>query len=87
MIGRIILFAVVLGLVGLAVGYVIFGRVGGEYLALREVFQPAETILEDIGETITGIQDARRNIWISGAVGGAVGVIVGAVTGRRRRYR
>jgi len=72
--------------VGLAVGYVIFGRVGGQYLSLKEVFQPAETILEDIGETITGIQDARRNIWISGAVGGAIGVIVGAVSGRRR-YR
>ena len=71
---------------GLAVGYVIFGRVGGQYLSLKEVFQPAETILEDIGETITGIQDARRNIWISGAVGGAIGVIVGAVSGRRR-YR
>jgi hypothetical protein len=85
MIGRVILFVVVLGLIGLAVGYLIFGRVGGQYVSLQEVFQPAENILEDIGETITGIQNARRNIWISGAIGGALGVIVGAVL-RRWRY-
>ena len=85
MIRRIILFVIILGVIGFAAGYLIFGRVGGEYLSLREVFQPAESILEEIGETITGIQNARRNIWISGAVGGALGVIVGAVA--RRRYR
>ena len=84
MIGRIILFVIVLGLIGLAVGYFIFGRVGGQFLSLQEVFQPAENILEDIGETFTGVQNARRNIWISGAIGGAVGAIVGAVLGRRR---
>ncbi|MBN2551835.1 MAG: hypothetical protein JXB06_03650 [Spirochaetales bacterium] len=78
------MFVIILGGIGLAAGYLIFGRVGGEYLSLREVFQPAENILEDISETITGVQNARRNIWISGAVGGALGVIVGALA--RRRY-
>lgn len=61
----------------------IFGRMGGEYIHVKHVFEPAQNVLEDIAESITGIQKARRNIWISGAVGAAVGLIVGVATRRR----
>jgi hypothetical protein len=82
-IGRIVIFVVVIGLIGLVVGYFIFGRIGGEYIQVRHVFEPAQNVLEDIAESLAGIQKARRNIWISGAVGAAVGLIV-AVAARRR---
>ena len=83
MIGRIIVFIVVIGIIGLVVGYFIFGRVGGEYIQVRHVLEPAQNILEDLAESITGIQRARRNIWISGAVGAAIGLILGVSTRRR----
>jgi hypothetical protein len=83
MIGRIILFIIVIGLVGLVVGYFIFGRVGGEYIKVKQVFQPSKNLIEDIAESITGLKKARRNIWISGAVGAALGLIVGAMKRRR----
>jgi hypothetical protein len=83
MIGRIIVFVIVVGIIGLGVGYFIFGRVGGEYIKVRHVFKPVQNVLEDIAETITGIQKARRNIWISGAVGAAVGLVVAVGTRRR----
>jgi hypothetical protein len=82
-IGRIIIFVIVIGIIGLVVGYFIFGRIGGEYIQVKHLFEPAQNILEDIAESITGIQKARRNIWISGAVGAAIGLIV-AVAARRR---
>lgn len=83
MIGRIIIFIVVIGIIGLVVGYFIFGRIGGEYIQVKHVFEPAQNVLEDIAESLVGIQKARRNIWISGAVGAAIGLILGVSTRRR----
>ena len=84
MAGRIILWAVIIGVVGLGVGYLIFGRVGGEYLSIGQLLRAPQNLLEDLAESITGIQHARRNVLISGAVGAAVGLVVGALIGRRR---
>ncbi|NBC29616.1 MAG: hypothetical protein GVY29_06450 [Spirochaetes bacterium] len=89
--GRIITAAVVVGIVGLGVGYLIFGRIGGEFVAIDQLFRlPGDGIegaLQKIGEDITGIRQARQNILISGAVGLAVGAVIGAtgIGGRRRR--
>jgi hypothetical protein len=83
MIGRIIILLVVIGIVGLVAGYLIFGRIGGEYIKVKQVLQPSGNLLEDIAESITGVQKARRNIWISGAVGAGVGIIVGVASKRR----
>jgi hypothetical protein len=84
MAGRMILWAVILGIVGLVVGYLIFGRIAGDYVPVGQLLQPAKNVLEDLAQSLTGVQSARRSVLISGAVGAAVGLIVGAV-GRRRR--
>jgi len=84
MAGRIILWGVIIGVAGLVVGYLIFGRVAGEYVSIGELLQGPRNVLEDLAESITGIQYARRNVLISGAVGAAVGLVVGALLGRRR---
>jgi hypothetical protein len=81
---RIAIFAIVIGAIGLVFGYVVFGKIGGEYITIKQVFQTAENVIEDIAGTITGLEDARRNIWISGAVGAGIGLIVGALVGRQR---
>ena len=89
--GRIITAAVVVGIVGLGVGYLIFGRIGGEFVAIDQLFRlPGDGIggaLREIGQTVTGIKEARQNILISGAVGLAVGAVIGAtgIGSRRRR--
>ncbi len=82
--GPVLFFVILLGFVGLVVGYLIFGRVGGEYLSVKQLFQPAKNIIEDIARNVAGIQDARRNIWISGAVGAGLGLIVSMLNDRRR---
>jgi len=84
MAGRIILWAVIIGTVGLVVGYLIFGRLAGDYLPVGRLLQRPHNLLEDLAQSVTGIQNARRSILISGAVGAGVGVVVGAL-GRRRR--
>ncbi len=88
--GRIIVSAVLVGILGLGVGYLIFGRIAGEFIPIDQLFRlPGEGIegaLRELGQTITGIKEARQNILISGAVGLAVGAIVGVLRpGARRR--
>lgn len=70
-----------LGLLGLVVGYLIFGRVGGEFIAITDLLNFSENILDDITQSITGVKQARQNILVSGAVGAGVGLIL--TLGRR----
>ncbi len=80
---KIILYGVILGVVGLVVGYIIFGRVGGEFVSLSHLFNPPQGFLEEVQETITGIGKIRQRILISGAVGLGFGVLIGVVLGKR----
>jgi hypothetical protein len=89
-VGRIIGSALVLAAVGLGVGYLIFGRnVAGEFIPLDQLLtlpgDGAVGFLQQAGQELTGIQDARQNILISGAVGLAVGAVIGAFAPRGRR--
>ncbi len=81
--GRIILFTILLAAAGLVVGYLVFGRVAGQYLSISRLLQPAGNVLQDIAEQITGVKKARRSILISAAVGAGLGLIVGVASRRR----
>ncbi|MFW6138729.1 MAG: hypothetical protein ACOC7U_06125 [Spirochaetota bacterium] len=81
---KIIIYGILLGILGLITGYVIYGRIGGEYLEFDQVFNPPENILEDFAESITGVEKARQRILLSGAIGTAVGLIIGAIRTRKR---
>ena len=76
---RIIGSALVLAIVGLVIGYLIFGRVGGEFIELRTLLQTPDNIAASVIQSVSGIKEARQNILIAGAVGAGVGVILGAV--------
>ena len=77
--GKILSGALILGIIGLGIGYLIFGRVGGEFIAVQTLFSPPDNILSELGQKITGVAEARRNILISGAAGLGLGAILGAV--------
>lgn len=76
---RIIIYAVIFAVLGLVLGYLIFGRISGEYIEIRAIFTSSENILESIGRTITGLKEIKQNILISGGVGAVAGVIVGLI--------
>lgn len=77
--GKIIGSALIVGVIGLGIGYLIFGRIGGEFIPVEALLNPPENILAELGQKITGVAEARQNILISGGVGAAVGAILGAV--------
>ena len=81
---RVLVSAVVFGIVGLVVGYLIFGRVAGEYIPIQTIFRLPENMIGSMAQNITGVSDARQSIFIAGAVGLGLGVVASSA-GRRRR--
>ena len=81
---------VVLGVVGLIVGYFLFGKTGGgNYVSIGDLFRPARSGLAGLGqrlsEAVRGIEEMRRNILISGLVGAVVGLVAGLAMNRSGR--
>lgn len=76
---RIVLYTVIFAVIGLVLGYVIFGRISGEYVEIRAIFTRSDNILESIGRTITGLKEIKQNILIAGGVGAVAGLIIGLV--------
>jgi len=68
----VILFAIV----GLILGYLIFGRISGEYVDISTIFHGSSGALESFGRKLAGITKMRQNILISGGVGAVVGYVV-----------
>lgn len=79
----IVTFALVLGLLGLVVGYFIFGKIAGQYVAVDTLLGLGDDLISRIGEAFVQIGDVRRNILISGAAGVGIGIIAGALVSRR----
>jgi len=71
-----------LGAVGLVFGYLIFGRMAGEYLSIESLIRPSQNVLQKLADSVLGIQRIRQNILISGGVGVAVGIVAGLVSRR-----
>ncbi|PWJ36165.1 hypothetical protein [Sediminitomix flava] len=66
-------------IIGLVIGYLLFGKIAGEYVSLGTFFKPASNELVSFGKKLMGISEIRKNIFISGGVGALVGFIYNAV--------
>jgi len=78
-----IIVGLVLGVAGMAVGYGIFGKIGGEYVDLEVIFSTNKNFLQKAVRSIGGIDEMRSKILWCGAGGGAVGFIFGLFPGKR----
>jgi hypothetical protein len=75
----------IVGIIGLAVGYLIFARTPSGYVSIQVLVSPSKNVLDDLVRSVTGIKQIRQNILICGAVGAGVGLLLGLVTSRARR--
>ena len=82
---RIILLLLVAGVIGLAVGYLIFARTSSGYVSIQVLISPSKNVLDDLVKSVTGIKQIRQNILICGAVGAGAGLLLGLLTSRVRR--
>jgi len=82
---NVILLAVVFGLVGLVLGYLIFARapITGELIAIRNLVDPPTGLVGNIVSELSQFAEIRRNILLTGGGGLVVGVVLGVVVSRR----
>ncbi|RMG48252.1 MAG: hypothetical protein D6723_15375 [Acidobacteria bacterium] len=79
-IGLTILFAVI----GLGVGYLIFGQVHGHYIDIESLFSTPSGFVENIAYAALGVGKIRQHILISGVVGAIVGLFLGMMSSRKK---
>lgn len=60
---------------GLIVGYAIFGKWGGEYVSLKTLFSFGGSGLQSAFRSLSGIEDMRNKVLLCGAAGAVVGVL------------
>jgi len=83
---NLIILAVIFGVVGLVVGYLLFGRADltNELIPLNQLFASSDNLVGQIRNQLPSFQAKRQNILICGGAGVVVGVILGFVLRRRR---
>lgn len=82
-------FVVLLGVAGLVVGYLLFGKGPAGYVRIIDLLSPPKSGLAGVGQrvlgAIQGIAEIRRNILASGVVGAALGLVASIAANRPRR--
>lgn len=76
---RSIFFILVFIIIGLVLGYLIFGRISGEYVGIDLIFSSSDNALESFGRNISGLEEMKQNILISGGAGGVLGLILSLI--------
>ena len=61
---------------GLLVGYAIFGKWAGDYVSLKTLFSFGGNGFERAWQSVTGIEEMRKQIMLSGVAGAVVGVLL-----------
>jgi hypothetical protein len=61
---------------GLIVGYAIFGKWAGDYVSLKTLFTFASNGFERALQSVSGIEDMRNKVLLCGGAGAVVGVLL-----------
>ncbi len=72
---RKLLNILVFALIGLAIGYAVFGKIGNDYVSLKTVFSFGGNALQGAFRSLSGLEDMRNKILICGAIGALIGLL------------
>ena len=81
---KIILLLMIFAIIGLIVGYFIFGQINGEFVSPVDIFKSPDNFISRTINNLVGIDEIRQNILISGAIGAIMGIIIGATFKRNK---
>ena len=84
---RLGILIIICGIIGLVAGYLIFGKIGDNYVAISTLITGSENFLQRAARKITGIEEMRKNILLTGAGGAAIGLVAAVLAPRGRRRR
>jgi hypothetical protein len=72
---NIYVLIIAFAILGLIVGYLLFGKMGGEYISIDTIFSTSGGSIGSGLRKATGLHGIRQNILISGGVGAIIGVL------------
>jgi hypothetical protein len=70
------LLIVALSISGLILGYLYFGKWGGEYVSVKTLFTFGGNGFERALRSLSGIEDVRNKVLLCGAAGAVVGLLL-----------
>lgn len=76
---KFIIYFLLFGILGLIIGYLLFGKIGNEYINVKHIFSTSKSALGSFGRSISGIAQMKQNIMISGGIGAVIGFIIAFV--------
>ena len=76
---KILIYVILLGIIGLILGYLFFGKIGGDYVSVKAIFGASGNALESLGIKVSGLAKIKQKILISGGVGALAGLVLAIV--------
>ena len=73
---KLLIYAILFGIIGLIVGYLLFGKIGNDYINIKVIFSSSKNAIEAFGRNISGIAKIKQNILISSGIGAVLGLII-----------
>lgn len=73
---RTIVFVVVCAVIGMALGYGIFGKIAGHYVSVSSLLSFGGNALQSAWSSVSGLADMRNKILLCGAGGAVVGFLL-----------
>lgn len=71
-----VLSLIVLSVLGLIIGYFIFGKLAGDYVSVSRLLGANNSLLDDAFNSIAGIDAIRNKILLSGVAGAVLGLLL-----------
>ena len=79
---RVTTFLILGAIAGLVVGYFLFASIAGEYVSVGRLLRPSGNVLDQVANSVIGVEQMRLRILISGGIGAVVGAVAGTAIRR-----
>ena len=73
---RTLTYVILCAIIGLIIGYLLFAKIGNDYVSLKTIFGFSKSGIESFGRGISGLTKIKQNILISGGVGAVLGLVI-----------
>ncbi|MCK5168705.1 MAG: hypothetical protein KAQ75_02410 [Bacteroidales bacterium] len=76
MMKKLVIYILLFGIIGLIIGYLLFGKIGGDYINVKVIFNSSKNAIESFSRNISGLAKIKQNILISGGIGAVLGLVI-----------